>query len=157
MCRTVMLASIVVSAMVVELVTNILILRFKGKAVREWYRTFRVGAAAIDVLSIVIAVFLADKYGKTPMQKVCLLLAIQLVHDISMGVVLQKIPSGQSTLFDMWKRYAAEVGSFILLVDALMLLCTLSLAQYVERMEADHVSLLGLVSSYVLLLIVYSY
>ena len=154
------LPQIILAAILVDTVTVAILYMFNrgGKAVKEWYKEFRMGAACMDVFSIIIATAAANALGKTLAEKIGYLLAIQVVHDLAIGWLVKSVES-KSTLLNMWKRYADEVGFTIVIVDAVMLLATLFLVHYMKKIELSDSAVIyaSIVVFYVLLMFVYSY
>lgn len=127
-----------------------------GRKVREWYRTLRIGAYALDVLSIIIAVSVAIKVTPVLWKQIVCVVAIQLLHDVSFGAFV-KSDLSKGPLMQLFKRYATEMGGWILFADAIMLVCTLILAHCLSHADTDTSVLSGLIASYIGLLFVYSF
>jgi hypothetical protein len=54
-----------------------------GQCVREWYRTLRGGAYALDVLSLVIGAYVAARvFPGSLWAQLAAVLAVQVVHDL---------------------------------------------------------------------------
>ena len=154
------LPQIVTAAIIVDTITVGVLYIFNrgGDAVKEWYREFRLGAACMDVSSLIIAAGAASALGNSLPAKLGFVIAFQVVHDILAGLFVRYVKT-ESTLVKLWKRYASEVGFTILVVDAIMLVSTLLLVHYFEKINVSvNVFVYSSIAVfYVLLLFVYSF
>jgi len=155
------LLSISVIAILVDLITISVLFFGKrgGDIVRKWYKTFRTGAACMDVMSLIIASWFAVKFGRNIAEQIGIVIAVQMLHDVIVGYFVKISTAPQDTLFGMWKEYANEIGFTILLVDALMLIATVYLSQteFVQMMNTETKAYAAVVFMYLLLLIVHSF
>lgn len=153
------LLPIVVGALVVDTLTSFVLITTKrgGKCVREWYRSFGIGAYVMDVLSIIICTSIAIRLlPKAPLlQQIALAVSIQLSHDMLFGLALRSFSRGP--VLTLFKRYGEEVKFKILFVDAFMVASTLLLAHAMRRMDRRDAILIGVIAAYVGLLVTYSY
>ena len=161
--------SILVGALVVDAVTAtfLLVSGKGGTKVREWYRTLGMGAAAMDVLSLVIGTYAAHAlasrfHGKTTPPSLGSLLAasllVQMLHDLAFGQLVSKYASA-SPLFTLFQEYADEMHWNILAADALMMMATMVLVTRgpLAWWSTDAQAAAGATAAYALLLSVYSY
>ena len=103
-----------------------------GDSLNEWYDRFGLEAVIADIFIILIGLlltqyvysaYIAPTYGWNPLLFVGLLVGIQLVHDlIFYHGVIKPIPQGHNDMMDLFKKYAAENGSLILLGDAVLVI-----------------------------------
>ena len=150
------LLHVTLAATVVDLVTLSIVLALGwGRTVRKWYTHFGMSAVCMDVGSLIIATWIAVKTGATFPQRAGVVVALQLVHDISVSQMLKSSNASSDTLFGTWKQYADEVGGYILLVDAVMLVSTLYLSQstVLAGMNAETMSYCTVVALYLLLVV----
>jgi hypothetical protein len=128
-----------------------------GKYIKEWYNTFTIGAYVMDILSIIIGTYLATLFSNNIYYQVLTVVIIGLVHDISFGIFVNKIES-KSKILNLFKNYSNELGSIILIVDALMLVSTLLLSTYSYKLLSNiSITFLSVVTSYIGLFMIYSF
>lgn len=139
-----------------------------GNSVRTWYKRYGVGAYAIDVLTMVLCVCLGKevvvsllKTKETDPSFLPLLCAtsvgIQIGHDLLFGAWLRGYKGG-SPIFQLFKEYASEVGTKIVLTDAAMILCTCLVSYLASKRIGYGPGLASFsLSAYVSLLVVYSF
>lgn len=153
-----MLASVAAAALVVDTATLAWLLATGrgGRSVREWYATLGTGAYAMDVLSLIIGVAVGVLAAPDSLVgQLGVVLALQLTHDLLFGLFVAAYPV--APLMQLFKRYADEMGAWILLTDALMLTATLALAHLLHaRVAPNSQLLLGAVAAYIGLLLTYS-
>ena len=129
-----------------------------GKTIRQWYNQFTIGAYAMDVTSAIIGAFLATLLTSSYYLQLLFVVIIGLIHDISFGLFLNSVNTKSSKVLEFFKNYAKEYGKKILVVDALMLLSTLLVSNYLlNNFSNDNIIFLGVLSSYIGLLMVYSF
>lgn len=149
--------SLTVSAIIVDTLIGyyLLLSNRGGKYIKEWYNKFRIGAYFIDILSIVIGTYLATLLSSQLYIQIILVIVIGLIHDLSFGFFLNKTNTTSSVL-NIFKKYAKELGTTILIVDSAMLVSTLVLSNYLN-FSVEHIVFLGIVTMYLGLLMVYSF
>lgn len=128
-----------------------------GERVREWYRTLRVGAYAMDVLSLIIGAYIAMRLAPDSLWKQLLLVvAVQMTHDILFGLFVRS-RMAKGPLMSLFRRYADEMGASILVADALMMIFTVLLAHHLASLSSRDLAFAGAVAAYVGLLAVHSF
>ena len=151
---------IITAALVVDALTALLLLQsgWGGQRVRQWYRDLRIGAFAMDVLSLVVCVGLTQALvGRKPLsQRVLVALAIQMIHDIMFASFLAKA-TVTGPLMKLFRAYSKEMGTRILWADALMVASTIILGSFLHEARTDHLTLGAAIAAYVGLLAVYSF
>lgn len=150
---------VVVGALVVDTGTAAL-LQFTGaggQRVREWYRTLRVGAYAMDVLSLVIGVSVAMRAADGVWAQLVVAVGVQMAHDLAFGAFVRS-DAARGPLFGLFRRYADEMGASILWADAAMMVATVLAARAVAALpSASDAALVGAIAAYAGLLVVYSF
>tara|TARA_B100000963_G_C22549496_1_gene636072 strand:+ start:404 stop:880 length:477 start_codon:yes stop_codon:yes gene_type:complete len=153
------LTTLTVSAIIVDTVIGyyLLITKRGGRYIKEWYKTFTIGAYTMDVLSIVIGTYIATSLTNNVYKQLLFVIIVGLIHDISFGVFLSKT-NVKSTVLDLFRNYANELGTTILIVDAFMLVSTILLAHFLKStLSISNISYLGIVTLYIGLLMIYSF
>ena len=153
------LTTLTVSAIIVDTVIGyyLLISKRGGRYIKEWYKTFTIGAYTMDVLSIVIGTYIATSLTNDVYKQLLFVIIVGLIHDISFGVFLSKT-NVKSTVLDLFRNYANELGTTILIVDAFMLVSTILLAHFLKsNLSITNISYLGIVTLYIGLLMIYSF
>ena len=110
-------------------VIALLLTTFSSKTLTQWYREFGLGAVLADVLVLVLVVWLAHfLYQGNIFVTACIAVGLQLTHDLLFGAFIQQY-TGKSPILNVFKGYAKEHGTSILLADACMILSTVLLEQ----------------------------
>jgi len=154
------LLTLAVGAIIVESIGLILIYfsALTRKTIRQWYNEFTLGAYTVDITSVLIGTYLATLF--TPnfyLQLLCVAI-IGIVHDTSFGMFLNSINTKSSKILEFFKKYAKEYGKKILLVDAVILISTLLVSNFLlNHLSNVNIIFIGLLSIYVSLLFVYSF
>ena len=135
------LLAIFVGATVVD--AAFLALNYAGalpsRELTRWYTSLGPSAMAMDILVIglatAIGVYVARALFASPnlWQAALCVVGVQMVHDVLFALLFQTAPRGVF-IFDVFKKYAAEVGAHALWADALMVVGTLLLAEGVARL-----------------------
>ena len=129
-----------------------------GKTIRQWYNQFTIGAYAMDIMSVIIGAFLATLLTSSYYMQLLFVVLIGLIHDISFGLFLNNVNTKSSKVLEFFKNYAKEYGKKILFVDALILLSTLIVSNYLlKNLSYTIIIFLTIASSYFGLLMVYSF
>lgn len=152
------LVDIVSAAIIVDTCTMLILMHFDvgGKKVREWYRSYRIGAYMMDILSLIIGVFIATRFLPNVLWiQLIGVIVIQMAHDIAFGLFVQKNNNGG--VLKLFKEYADEMGIHILWADATMMLSTVVTARALSKLNTQDSLFAGLVGSYLGLLTVYSF
>jgi len=152
---------LVTAVLTVDFVTIVLSKFFNlGKSLDEWYKRFGIVAVLSDCLIILIGIQLAILLDPKAGFFVILLMAvcIQVVHDILFYLlIIQPIPQGHNEIIDLFKKYANENSWKIIVADSLMVISTVSLAQFLKFVPVHNVTFLGLLSLYALTYIIYTH
>lgn len=152
--------ALVVAVLWVDLIVIIISLYgVLGTTIREWYAKFGPVAVLSDCLIIILGIMLANFLypGASTTELILVALIIQLVHDLLFYVlVIQKVPEGQNSIIDLFKRYAAEGGYRILIADALMVLASILGHDYLETLSLEMTSFLGFLVTYALSYIIFT-
>lgn len=129
---------------------------FRGSAIKQWYMQFQYVAVLSDILSVMIGILLAHIL----FPKLNLLVAgviVQVIHDIFFAtVILGVIPTGHNSMIDIFKSYAIESSYGILFADAVIIISTVLLMEYLTKIKKEYVTLSALVGAYALTYIIYT-
>jgi hypothetical protein len=154
------IVSLAVGAIIVDTIVGY-ILFFKkksGKTIRQWYNQFTIGAYAMDITSLIIGTYLATLLTPHFYMQLLYVVIIGLVHDISFALFLNNVNTKTSKVLEFFKNYAKEYGKKILVVDALMLVSTLLVSNFLLNTFSNvSIIFLGVLTFYIGLLIVYSF
>lgn len=134
---------------------------FGVKVLNDWYTKFGALAAASDILSILIGIFFArliyGLLGGPIWVFIAAILGFQLFHDILFYVgVIIPLPKGENEMIDVFKAYAAENGSAILLADSIIMLSSIGVASFLKGMSPVYTTGTLLVALYALCYILYT-
>jgi hypothetical protein len=153
------LISLVFSAILVDTLIGyyLLLSNRGGKYIKEWYNQFTIGAYVMDVLSIVIGTFLATKVSDDIYYQIVAVIIIGLIHDTTFGFFVNKAIT-ESKIVNLFKNYATENGTNILIVDAIMLVATLIFSNYFYKLfPTVIISFLSIITTYIGLFMIYSF
>jgi len=108
----------------------------ESKYLREWYKKYQLSAVIMDVLILVIGAILArlvypfffSSSGFSLIGLAGLAVAIQVTHDLLFAVGFNAIPRGKSGIADLFQDYGKEIGVWILVADAIMMVSTIVFA-----------------------------
>jgi hypothetical protein len=129
-----------------------------GKTIRQYYREFTIGAYSMDITSAIIGSYLAILLAPNFYMQLVYVVIIGLIHDTSFGLFLNSINTKSSKILQFFKDYAKEYGKKILIVDALILLSTLLLSNFLYKTFSNTIIIfLGILFTYIGLLFVYSF
>jgi uncharacterized protein YacL len=154
------ITTLVAAAIIVDTIVGYLVFFNKnsGKTIRQWYNQFTIGAYAMDIASLIIGAFIATLLTSSYYLQLLYVVIIGLIHDISFALFLNSVNTKSSKVLEFFKNYAKEYGKLILLVDALMLVSTLIVSNYLlKNLSNNNIIFLGVLFSYFGLLIVYSF
>ena len=153
------IVTLAVAAIIVDTIGGyILLLTKSGKTIREWYSKFTIGAYSMDIASLTIGTYLATLLTPNFYMQLFYVIIIGLIHDTSFALFLNSINTKSSKILEFFKDYAKEYGKKILLVDALMLVSTLLVSNYLFNTFSNvNIVFLGVVTFYFGLLMVYSF
>ena len=135
---------------------------FKVKALNEWYDRFGLVAAICDVGSALIGlaaaryIYTLAGFSGAPMFLVCII-GFQLFHDILFYLaIIKPTPRGQNQMIDVFKAYAAENGSKILVADAAILIASAGIGSALKALPAHYTVSVALVTMYAMTYIFYT-
>jgi hypothetical protein len=129
-----------------------------GKTIRQYYREFTIGAYSMDITSAIIGSYLAILLAPNFYMQLVYVVIIGLIHDTSFGLFLNSINTKSSKILQFFKDYAKEYGKKILIVDALILLSTLLVSNFLYKTFSNTIIIfLGILFTYIGLLFVYSF
>lgn len=151
--------TLTVSAIIVDTVIGyyLLISKRGGKYIKEWYKSFTIGAYIMDIFSIVIGTYIATLFSNNLYKQLAIVVLVGLIHDLSFGYFVSK-SNIKSKILDLFNNYAKELGITILIVDALMLVSTLILSNFLnQNLSFNTISFLGILTFYIGLLMIYSF
>jgi hypothetical protein len=153
------IVTLAVAAIIVDTIGGYILLLIKsGKTIREWYSKFTIGAYSMDIASLTIGTYLATLLTPNFYMQLFYVIIIGLIHDTSFALFLNSINTKSSKILEFFKDYAKEYGKKILLVDALMLVSTLLVSNYLFNTFSNvNIIFLGVVTFYFGLLMVYSF
>jgi uncharacterized protein YacL len=125
----------------------------ESKYLREWYKKYTLSAVIMDVLILVIGTILARLIypyffsGFSLVMLALLAVAIQIIHDILFAVGFNLIPRGKSGIVDLFQDYGNEIGVWILVADAIMMVSTIVFGSLFASLSlhANILLLIGLV------------
>jgi hypothetical protein len=124
-----------------------------GKQINIWYDKLGMTGVLLDVLVITIILIITRyifhfyKIEYKTEYFILIAIAVQLVHDILLYVYLiEPSKKGDNLIMDIYKDYAEENGSNILLGDASMVLLSCLIAMVLKNRDVgESISLLILV------------
>ena len=152
--------TLAVAAIIVDTIVGYRVLFSKngGKYIRQWYKQFTIGAYAMDILSIIGGTYIATLLTTSYYLQLLVVVIIGLIHDTSFALFLNSVNTKSSNVLELFKNYAKESGKIILLYDALMLVSTLILSNYLfKNLSYNNTIFLGVLFLYLGLLMVYSF
>jgi hypothetical protein len=152
--------TLAVAAIIVDTVGCYLLFFNKnsGKTIRQWYNEFTIGAYVMDIASLIIGSYLATLLSVHFYMQLFYVVIIGLIHDISFFTFFNNVNTNSSKILEFYKNYAKEYGKQILVIDALMLVSTLLVSNYLlNHFSNANILFLGIVSFYLGLLIIYSF
>ena len=107
--------------------------KIESKYLREWYKKYTLSAVIMDVLILVIGAILSRLaypffFSSSRFSLVGLAglaVAIQVTHDILFSIGFNMVPRGKSGIADLFQDYGKEIGVWILVADAIMMIATI--------------------------------
>jgi hypothetical protein len=131
----------------------ILIAKYTGffrNQINVWYDKLGMTAVLLDIFIIVIGLLITrwifTKYNIefTPIKFIIVALLVQIVHDISLYKLFIENHTGGNVVLDIYKSYAIENGTDIILADSAMVIGSCILAMYLKGFET-HFNIYGLI------------
>jgi uncharacterized protein YacL len=126
----------------------------ESKYLREWYKKYTLSAVIMDVLILVIGAILARlvypfffSSGFSLIGLGTIAVIIQVTHDILFAMGFNMIPRGKSDIVDLFQDYGKEIGVWILVADAVMMVSTIVFGSLFASLSlhANILLLIGLV------------
>ena len=154
------IVTLAVGAIIVDTIVGYIILFNKksGQTIRQWYSQFTIGAYAMDIASLTFGTLLATLLTANYYLQFVYVVFIGLIHDISFALFLNSVNTKSSKVLEFFKSYAKENGKKILLIDALMLVSTLFVSNFLYNTFSNaNIIFLGVITFYFGLLMVYSF
>ena len=154
------ITTLIIAAIIVENIVLFMLFFNKnsGKTIRQYYREFTIGAYSMDITSAIIGSYLAILLAPNFYMQLVYVVIIGLIHDTSFGLFLNSINTKSSKILQFFKDYAKEYGKKILIVDALILLSTLLVSNFLYKTFSNTIIIfLGILFTYIGLLFVYSF
>ena len=153
------ITTLIVAAIIIDTIGGyILLLTKSGKTIRQWYNKFTIGAYSMDIASLTIGTYLATLLTPNFYLQLVYVVIIGLIHDTSFAIFLNSVNTKSSKILEFFKDYAKEYGKKILLIDALMLVSTLLVSNYLLNSFSNaNTIFLGVLTFYFGLLMVYSF
>lgn len=153
------IVTLAVAAIIVDTIGGyILLLTKSGKTIRQWYNQFTIGAYSMDIASLTIGTYLATLLTPNFYMQLVYVVIIGLIHDTSFALFLNSVNTKSSKILEFFKDYAKEYGKKILIVDALILLSTLLVSNFLYKTLSNTIIIfLGILFTYIGLLFVYSF
>lgn len=134
-----------------------------GKSLNKWYDRFGLVAVLSDVTIIMIGFLIANFaypfiFGTYSIFLfLALVVVVQAIHDtLFYFFVIKPFPKGENQLMDVFKEYAAENGSKIILGDAGLMLGSAAFMELYKRLSPLNASALGVFTVYCLTYILYT-
>lgn len=152
--------TLITASIIVDTIGGYILLFNKnsGKTIRQWYNEFTIGAYVMDIASLIIGTYLATLLSTNFYMQLFYVVIIGLIHDISFFIFLNNVNTKSSKILTFFKNYAKEYEKKILLVDALMLISTLLVSNFLlNNFLNANIIFLGVLSSYIGLLMIYSF
>ena len=134
---------------------------FKSKLLKDWYLKLNFLAVVADVLIIVIGfVITRYLYGRffkkySFLKFLILFLIVQIVHDVGFYLIFKNFPKGKNYVFDLFKKYAEEVGGGAILGDSFMIFTTTLFASYLAGFNLNTNIIIFIVSFYLIPYLIY--
>lgn len=132
------------------------------KSLDDWYTKFGGLAVASDILATLIGI-MVTRYIYTslklnnPLYFLVILIAFQLFHDLLFyTAVIIPMPKGHNQMIDVFKTYAEENGSKILVVDAILMLSTLGIGSFLKMLPTHYTIATGFITLYSFTYILYT-
>ena len=155
---------IITATLIIDMIVIILSLTnvIKSKVLKKWYRSFDLGAVIADVFIIVIGIiatrFIYYKIFKeySLLKFIGVAISIQFIHDLLFAYLFNSIPNTHSGIMNVFKEYGAELGAPILVADALMVIGSILLSNYLVNIPLNNTIIIFIVSVYILPYLIYS-
>lgn len=152
------------AALIVDIIVVLMLQRgmIKSLALKKWYRKFHLGAFMADVLSLVIGVIIARfiytffGWKWNILLFLFIVVLVQLCHDLIFAKLFYTVPKGVSSVLDVFKEYANELGAVILTADAEMMIGTVMLGSLLSNMSLNSNIILLIFISYMVPYFVFS-
>lgn len=153
-------SSVLVGSIVANFVVgNVIVhgLSQKSESLSRYYRTLRMLAVALDISSVTWGVLLALRLSSPNNDlyvHIRYAVFVQIVHDILFAVPLHGTAGTWSDTLRIFREYSNEHGTWILLIDALIMSVALIVSGRVHSLSEETRGLVGAFVLYVHLLTV---
>jgi hypothetical protein len=154
------ITTLIAAAIIVDTIMGYYLLFNKnsGKTIRQWYNQFTIGAYVMDIASLTIVSFIATLLTASYYLQLVYVVVLGLIHDLLFSLFLNSVNTKSSKILEFFKNYAKENGKLILLIDALMLVSTLIVSNYLlKTFKTTNIIFIGITFIYFGLLVVYSF
>ena len=119
------------AALITDIFVLILLINgfIKAKILKTWYIKFGLGAFMADVLSLMIGFLIAHFVYPFIFTKynffyfLVVVVGVQMTHDLLFGLFINQY-KGKSEILNVFKKYASDLGVWILIGDAVMMILT---------------------------------
>lgn len=134
----------------------------KSETLRTWYKKFELGAFIADILSIFIGIIIARFIYTKFMKKwsifyfLILVVLVQFIHDNLFALFFNAVPRGVSSVLDVFKDYAKEMGAQILVADSLMVAFSSLFASLISNLDVNTNIVILIVLCYITPYLLYS-
>jgi len=133
-----------------------------GKQINVWYDKFGMTAVLLDVTIIIIGliitryIFSIYNLKFSPEYFIIISLIVQLIHDMLLyKLIIEPTPKGVNKIIDVYKDYAAENGSKILLADSAMVFGSGLIAMYLKNQKFETTTTILVTSLYIIPYLIY--
>jgi hypothetical protein len=156
---------VTIGTLITEIIFMIIFLFIVGNLtnVSKWYKDFGLGAVLSDItvtiLCIAITSFLYPLIFKkfNIFKFIGLALAIQITHDILFSKIIKLIPSGNSSIINIFKSYSETAGFDVLFTDSMMVTSSILFMKLVEGFSLNQKMFILVLSLYILPYFLYSF
>jgi hypothetical protein len=119
------------AALITDLFVLLLLINgaMSAKILKIWYIKFGLGAFMADVLSLMIGFLIAHFIYPFIFTKynffyfLVVIVGVQMTHDLLFGLFINQY-KGKSEILNVFKKYASDLGVWILIGDAAMMILT---------------------------------
>ena len=159
---TISTAAVIIDAITVASTFTKSDIFYKSETLYEWYEKYRIGAAVLDILILVIGFRIIDyvsevlRIKKFSINYYVLAVVLQIIHDLLFYGMVLVIANGYN-IIDFFKKYAHEDGVLAIVGDSLMVISTGLLYNFLQsrNMTQSTEALVLLTSIYILTYILY--
>ena len=154
------ISNLILAGTLVETITVIFVYfkKNQGKFIAKWYRSLRIGAFFMDILSAIAPVLLSIFLNNNIFIQSLIIIFIELLHDLTFGFFISKY-KGKSPVLNIFKGYGNEGKFSILFYDQLILIATLIFYHLLNLLNFNIyiITLIGFILFYITLMFIYSF